>query len=224
VLPQPGQELPGLLSVRTHRRRGLPPFPRQPQTTLGNYRLDSGVVRPAARARSRLPSGETQPTPTATARERQPRMLPTNSTSQPRSTSTFTLREVKPYAGRGAMNRPVCARHSPGQGDSARPRVVACRRAVPFGCDYTNSCAGPTLNGAAPTSRFPGSAALVCPHTSPPMTNAGRCCADACPTRPWICGSGRRGARVALRTNDRAHRGTHARPPDHRRSRRTSGQ
>jgi hypothetical protein len=49
------------------------------------------------------------------------------------------------------------------------------------GSDYATSSAGPTLNGAAPTSRFPGSATTVCPHKSSPMTNDGllrRCLHD----------------------------------------------
>ena len=34
-------------------------------------------------------------------------------------------------------------------------------------------------------------------HKSSPMTNAGPCCADACPTRPWICDQG--GGALVLR-------------------------
>jgi hypothetical protein len=87
-----GQELPGLLAATTHRRRGQPPLPRQPQKKLGNNHLNSGVARRAARARYHLPSRETtQPTPTGTAPEKQPRIVPTNSTSQPPPTSSFTL-------------------------------------------------------------------------------------------------------------------------------------
>src|SRR6478752_8523825 len=87
--PAGSKELPGLLAITTHRRRGQPPFPRQPQTKLTAASVAALLVLMTISRLVRLLSPLRREPPQKTTPDYADQL-----TQSPPPTSTFTPRSA----------------------------------------------------------------------------------------------------------------------------------